>query len=55
MVVIELGEEVYMHQAQDPVQFQNVQSKKAQRWDTANAMKERRKLMLEACALLKES
>ena len=55
MVVIELGEKVYMHQAQDPAQFQTVQSKKAQRREAAKAKKERRELMLEARALLKES
>ena len=55
MVVIELGEKVYMHQAQDPAKFQTVQSKKALRREAAKVKKERRELMLEARALLKES
>ena len=48
MVVFEIGSKVYTHQARDPTQLQVVQSKKAQRL-------ERHELMLEACALLKES
>ena len=55
MVVIKLGEKVYMHQAQDPAQFQTVQSKKVLRREAAKVKKERRELMLEARALLKES
>ena len=55
MVVIELGEKVYMHQAQDPAQFQTVQSKQALRREAAKVKKERRELMVEARALLKES
>jgi hypothetical protein len=51
----EIGTKVYMHQAQDPAQFQVVQSKKAQRRAAAKAKKEHRELMLEARALLKES
>ncbi|KAK1665875.1 hypothetical protein QYE76_054034 [Lolium multiflorum] len=54
-VFFEVGAKVYMHQAQDPAQFQVVQSKKAQRRAAAKAKKERRELMLEARALLKES
>ena len=53
MVVVE-HEKVYVHQAQDLVEFQNVQSKKAQRREATNATKERHKLMFEARALLKE-
>ena len=55
MVVIELGDKLYMHQAQEPAQFQTVQSRKAQRREAAKFKKERRELMLEARALLKES
>ena len=55
MVAFEIGSRIYVHQAQDPAQFQVVQSKKAQRRATAKAKKERRELMLEARALLKES
>ena len=55
MVVIELGEKVYMHQAQDSAQFETVQSKKALRREASKVKKESRKLMLEARALLKES
>ena len=55
MVVIEIREKHYMHQAQGTVQFQTMQSKKAQRREAAKAKKERRELMLEARALLKES
>ena len=55
MIVIEIGDKVYMHEAQDTAQFQTVQSKKAQRREAAKAKKERRELMLEAHALLKES
>ncbi|KAM0901363.1 hypothetical protein ACQ4PT_020050 [Festuca glaucescens] len=55
IVFFEVGAKVYMHQAQDPAQFQVVQSKKAQRRAAAKAKKQRRELMLEARALLKES
>jgi hypothetical protein len=55
MVVITHDAKTYMHQAQEPAQFQTVQSKKAQRRASATAQKERRELMLEARALLKES
>jgi hypothetical protein len=55
MVVITHDAKTYMHQAQEPAQFQTVQSKKAQRRASVTAQKERRELMLEARALLKES
>ncbi|KAK1611872.1 hypothetical protein QYE76_035545 [Lolium multiflorum] len=55
MVVITHDAKTYMHQAQEPAQFQTMQSKKAQRRPSATAQKERRELMLEARALLKES
>jgi hypothetical protein len=51
----EIGAKGYMHQAQDPAQFQVVQSKKARRRAATKAKKERRELMLEARALLKET
>ena len=55
MVFVEQGGRVYMHQAQDLAHFQTVQLKKALRREAAKAKKERRELMLEARALLKES
>lgn len=55
MVIFEHGDKAYMHQAQEPAQFQTVQSKKALEREAAKAKKERRELMLEARALLKES
>jgi hypothetical protein len=55
MVVITHDAKMYMHQAQEPTQFQTARSKKAQRQASTMAQKERRELMLETRALLKES
>ncbi|KAK1654074.1 hypothetical protein QYE76_071879 [Lolium multiflorum] len=55
MVVITHDTKTYMHQAQELAQFQTVQFKKAQRRASAMTQKERRELLLEARALLKES
>uniref|UniRef100_A0ACD5U6I6 Uncharacterized protein n=1 Tax=Avena sativa TaxID=4498 RepID=A0ACD5U6I6_AVESA len=55
MVTFKHGDKVYMHQAQDPAQFQAMESKKAQKRAVAKAKRERREIMLEARSLLKRS
>jgi hypothetical protein len=55
MISFTHGDKVYVHQTQDPAQFQVMESKKAQKRAVAKAKKERRELMLEARALLKNS
>lgn len=50
MVVVEVGTKMFIHQAQEPVQFQTARSKKAQRRASAMAKKERHELMLEVRA-----
>jgi hypothetical protein len=55
MVIITHDAKTYMHQAQEPTQFQTARSKKAQSRASSMAQKERRELMLGTRALLKES
>ena len=55
VAVFEHRNKTYIHQTQNPVLFQKLESHKAQKRAFAKAKKERRELILEARALLKKS
>jgi sortase (surface protein transpeptidase) len=55
MISFKHGDKFYIHQVQDTAQFHIMESKKAQKRAVAKAKRERRELMLEARALLKNS
>src|SRR5579859_2146684 len=55
VAVFEHRDKTYIHQVQDPVLFQKLESQKAQKYACAKAKKERHELMVQARTLLKRS